>query len=103
MTLPKEDVTPQVKALPIKENNEVTPQVTPQVEKLINVISGEMSREEIQVELNLSDKRNYTDNYQKPAIDLELIEMTLPEKPNSSLQKYRLTVKGKELKKLMSK
>jgi ATP-dependent DNA helicase RecG len=27
----------------------------------------------------------------------ELIEMTLPEKPNSRLQKYRLTAKGRGL------
>lgn len=60
-----------------------------------------MKREEIQKVLMLSDKRNYMDNYQIPAMDLELIEMTIPEKPNSSLQKYRLTAKGNELKKLM--
>lgn len=102
MTFPKEDVTPQVKAIPIKGSNEVTPQVipqvTPQVEKLILAISGEMRREEIQDVLNLSDRRNYMDNYQKAAIELELIEMTIPEKPNSSLQKYRLTERGKRLK-----
>ncbi|PKR80718.1 transcriptional regulator [Brumimicrobium salinarum] len=107
MTFPKEDITPQVKTMPVKESDEsapqVTPQVTPQVKKLIWAISDEMGREEIQTKLNLSDKRNYRENYQKPAINLDLIEMTIPEKPNSSLQKYRLTDKGKELKKLMSK
>ena len=29
---------------------------------------------------------------------LKIIEMTLPDKPNSSLQKYRLTTLGKQLK-----
>jgi len=36
-----------------------------------------------------------------PDIDgdmLKIIEMTLPDKPNSSLQKYRLTTLGKQLK-----
>jgi len=107
MTFPKTVAPPQVKTPTTEGNDETTPQVipqvTPQVEKLIKVISGEMKREEIQNELGLSDKRNYTDNYQKPAMELELIEMTIPEKPNSSLQKYRLTAKGEELKKLMNK
>ena len=31
------------------------------------------------------------------------IEMTIPDKPNSSLQKYRLTMFGKRLKKNLAK
>jgi len=99
MTFPKVIATPQDKPSKTKEKGQSTPQVTPQVKKLVNVILGEMSREEIQRKLKLSDKRNYINKYQKPAIVLELIEMTIPDKPNSKLQKYRLTTKGEELKK----
>lgn len=37
------------------------------------------------------------DVYLRPALELELIEMTLPNKPQSRQQKYRLTQKGKQL------
>jgi len=37
-------------------------------------------------------------NYIQPAIELRLLEMTIPDKPNSRLQKYRLTKKGMKVK-----
>jgi len=69
---------------------EPTPQVTPQVKQLISVIKGAMSRDELQQALGLKDRKSFRERYLKPALEQGLIEMTIPEKPNSSLQKYRL-------------
>jgi hypothetical protein len=58
-----------------------------------------MSRLEIQEKLGLTDKRNFVGLYLNPAISKGYVEMTIPEKPKSSKQKYRLTEKGLEMKK----
>jgi ATP-dependent DNA helicase RecG len=79
-------------------NEDIIPQVTPQVEKLLMVIEGEKTRQEIQELLGLSDMKNINDNYIQPAIKIGLVEVTIPEKPNSSKQRYRMTEEGKRLK-----
>ncbi len=58
--------------------------------------SPPMSRSEAQIALNLKGQANFRDRYLKPALELELVEMTVPDKPRSSKQKYHLTDKGKE-------
>lgn len=70
---------------------QVTPQVSPQVRRLLEVIQGEMTREELQSALHLQDRKSFRERYLKPALEQGLIEMTIPDKPNSRLQKYRLT------------
>ncbi len=40
--------------------------------------------------LSLSDRKSFRERYLRPALQAGLIEMTLPDKPNSRLQKYRL-------------
>jgi Fic family protein len=73
---------------------EVTPYVTPEVRKMLSILKGEMSRKEIQQILGLKDEKHFRTAYQQPAIAAGLIEMTVPDKPNSRLQKYRITPKG---------
>ncbi|CCO22602.1 Fic family protein [Maridesulfovibrio hydrothermalis] len=53
-----------------------------------------MSRDELQTALGLKDRKSFRELYLKPALGEGLVEMTLPDKPNSRNQKYRLTEKG---------
>ncbi|MFO7598231.1 MAG: cell filamentation protein Fic, partial [Candidatus Desulfacyla sp.] len=41
-------------------------------------------------------RKSFRERYLKPALTDGLIEMTIPDKPNSRLQKYRLTDKGRQ-------
>lgn len=54
-----------------------------------------MSRDDLQAALVLQDRKSFSKRYLKPALDAGLIEMIIPEKPNSRMQKYRQTAKGK--------
>lgn len=68
----------------------VAPLVTPLVEALlVSLQDGALSITEIMGKLSLSDRRNFRKNYLNPALDAGLVERTIPDKPNSSLQKYR--------------
>lgn len=74
---------------------QVAPQVTPQVLQLLKALRGEMSRDDLQLALGLSDRKSFAIRYLKPALDLGVIEYTRPEVPSSRLQKYRVTALGK--------
>ena len=74
---------------------QVAPQVTPQVGALLKALLGEMSRDALQSALKLQDRKSFRERYLKPALAEGLIEMTLPDKPNSRLQKYRLASQGR--------
>ena len=54
-----------------------------------------MNRRQILEALGLSDRKSMTERYLRPALAAGLIEMTIPDKPNSRNQKYRITAMGK--------
>ena len=65
---------------------------------MIEVLEGEMTRDELQAILGLSNREHFRKEYLKPAINDEVVELTIPDKPNSNKQKYRLTNKGLKVK-----
>jgi ATP-dependent DNA helicase RecG len=73
---------------------EVTPEVTPEVRKLLPFCTTPKSRQELQSKLGLKDDDHFRKAYILPSLDAGFIEMTIPGKPTSRLQKYRLTRKG---------
>ena len=77
---------------------QVTGQVTGQVLRLLSVMEGEHSRAEMQERLQLKHRDSFTAAYLQPALDAGLLTMTLPDKPNSSKQRYRLTERGEAIK-----
>jgi hypothetical protein len=82
---------------------QATEQVTEQVKRLVLILANEMSRQKMMEKLDLKHRPTFIYTYIQPSIDGKWIEMTIPENPNDPNQKYRLTVKGKQLKKQIKK
>lgn len=64
---------------------------------MLKKIVGDMTRREIMEALTLKNEKHFRVHYQQAAIAAGLIERTIPDKPNSRLQKYRLTANGRAL------
>lgn len=76
---------------------EVTMEVTTEVARLLQVFTGAHSRSELQNKMRLKNSEHFRKGYLLPSLDAGLIEMTIPDKPRSSKQRYRLTQKGREV------
>lgn len=79
---------------------QVREQVSKTTSRLLTIISGEHSINELMNLLHLSGRRNFIEKYIHPAIEEGFIEMSQPDSPNSPLQKYRLTAKGKQIQQI---
>ena len=77
-----------------KGTAQVTTEVTTQV-ALLQALTQPMARSELQATLRLKNSEHFRKAYLLPALAQGLVEMTLPEKPNSRLQQYRLTAAGR--------
>jgi hypothetical protein len=75
---------------------QAAPSVTPQVKKLLHLLTTEMDRQQILHALGLKVRKNLRVTYLEPSLKQCLVEMTQPDSPNSPTQKYRLTPKGRK-------
>ncbi|MCL2500519.1 MAG: Fic family protein [Defluviitaleaceae bacterium] len=76
---------------------QVREQVTVQVKKLLEALGTEtLSTKELLMRLGLKHRPAFTATYLRPALNMGLVEMTFPDKPNSNQQKYK-AVKIKSL------
>lgn len=65
---------------------------------MLAVVEGESLREELQERLGIANRKYLRTSFLVPAIQAGLLEMTIPDKPNSSKQRYRLTDLGRRLR-----
>ena len=71
-------------------SDQVADQVDNPVQRLLSVLGDEtISAAELMRRLGLSHRPTFRKNYLDPALAAHLIERTIPDKPNSSKQKYR--------------
>ena len=100
-----DDRTSFVIRLPVRATPEATPEVTPElspkvtglteaIDRLLGVLEGEMSRQDLQAALSLKDEKHFRTAFLQPALDARLVAMTQPDNPRSSKQRYRLTDSG---------
>ena len=89
------DVHPVIDLIPAG-NAPPAPEVAPEVWRMLRTVNGEMTRQEIMDALSLRDEKHFREHYLQTAITAGVLEMTIPDKPQSRLQKYRLTPKARQ-------
>lgn len=75
---------------------DATGQVSEELGLRLRIVREEMSRQEIQPALALPGRGNCEARYLNPALEADFIERTIPDKPNSGLQKNDFTENVRE-------
>ena len=74
----------------IVQMNESNEQLSEYVKRLLEVMEYDIpyTSKSLMEKLELKSKEGFRRNYLRPAIKLNLISMTIPDKPNSKNQRY---------------
>ena len=72
-------------------------QVTEHIKRLVEALTCEMGRAELQAALRLTHRPHFMTSYLQPGLKAGMIEMTIPDKPTSRHQRYRRTTAGEAL------
>ena len=82
------DVSGDSKNTAVSTNNKTSENTF--AKRLVNVLGNEvLTTNEIMLRLGMTHKPTFRKNYLNPAIEMGLVEMTVPGKPRSRYQKYR--------------
>lgn len=79
---------------PRQVSPQVTAQVTEQVAKVLKAARTSRIREELQAAAGIAHREHFRLSYLKPLLAAGWLGTTIPDKPQSRLQKYRLTEVG---------
>lgn len=74
-----------------QDSGHATAQASDHVQRLISLLGqGDYTLAELMQLVGLTHRATFQKNYLNPAIEADLIERTIPDKPKSPKQKYRL-------------
>jgi ATP-dependent DNA helicase RecG len=81
------------------KKSSVAPPVTPSVKKLLELFSENeiLGNQQLRELLGIKDRKNIRKYYIIPAMELGAIDYTIPDKPKSRNQKYKLTSLGRKI------
>ena len=84
----------------LKEEKIPETHITDPVKRLLHFLDTEKSSSQLRDALNVTHRHYFRRQYIQPALEMGLIEYTIPEKPSSRLQRYKLTRKGRDALKI---
>ena len=88
LTVIKKTICEAMEQVEEQDKKQVGAQVEEQVNKILEFCKEPKSRDEIQAFCKIDGRKQFTSRYLKPLLESGKLVMTIPEKPNSRLQKY---------------
>ncbi|MGE6529519.1 RNA-binding domain-containing protein [Pseudomonas sp. NPDC077382] len=82
---------------PGSQTAEANPPLPPEPLALLRRMTGDHAAPELMAFTGRSNRSKFREQVLAPLLELGVVEMTIPDKPNSSKQRYRLTAAGRAL------